>query len=145
MSLVAAVQVSVAFVWLGMVLAISFVEAPLKFRAPGVTIPIGVGIGRLVFRALNSVEAVFGLALIVTLLLPTAAQSWWSAALVVAACLILAAGAGIVRPAMDRRVRQGEIADGVPRTSLHLWYVLLELLKVFALIGIGVSVFAASA
>jgi hypothetical protein len=45
------------FVWLGMVLAVSFVEAQLKFRAPGVTLPIGLGIGRLVFRALNSAEA----------------------------------------------------------------------------------------
>jgi len=27
--------------------AISFLEAPLKFRAPGVTVPFGLGIGRL--------------------------------------------------------------------------------------------------
>jgi hypothetical protein len=31
----AAVAVAVTFTWLGMVLAISFLEAPLKFRAPG--------------------------------------------------------------------------------------------------------------
>lgn len=30
------VAVAAVFVWLGMVLAISFIEAPLKFRAPGV-------------------------------------------------------------------------------------------------------------
>ena len=30
-----AVAVAGIFVWLGMVLAISFIEAPLKFRAPG--------------------------------------------------------------------------------------------------------------
>ena len=44
------------FAWLGMVLAISFVETPLKFRAPGVTLQIGLGIGRLAFRALNACE-----------------------------------------------------------------------------------------
>ena len=32
-----AVATAATFVWLGMVLAISFLEAPLKFRAPGVT------------------------------------------------------------------------------------------------------------
>jgi hypothetical protein len=42
---------AVTFVWLGMVLAISFLEAPLKFRAAGVTLRIGLGIGRLVLRA----------------------------------------------------------------------------------------------
>jgi hypothetical protein len=51
-----ALATAVTFVWLGMVTAISFVEAPLKFRAPGVTLPIGLGIGRLVFRALNIAE-----------------------------------------------------------------------------------------
>ena len=56
MSVAPAVAVAVVFVWLGMVLAISFIEAPLKFRAPGVTLQIGLGIGRLVFRALNACE-----------------------------------------------------------------------------------------
>lgn len=60
----AAMASAVTFVWLGMVLAISFLEAPLKFRAPGVTIRVGLGIGRIVFRALNLVE-VF-LAIVVT-------------------------------------------------------------------------------
>jgi hypothetical protein len=45
-------QIAVPVVWLGMVLAISFVETPLKFRAPGITMLLGLGIGRLVFRAL---------------------------------------------------------------------------------------------
>ena len=56
------VAAAIAFTWLGMVLAISFLEAPLKFRAPGVTLPLGLGIGRIVFRALNLVEAVLAVA-----------------------------------------------------------------------------------
>ncbi|GCE41717.1 probable conserved transmembrane protein [Rhodococcus wratislaviensis] len=39
------VSIAVTFIWLGMVVAISFLEAPLKFRAPGVTVPLGLGIG----------------------------------------------------------------------------------------------------
>ena len=61
-----AVAVAVIFVWLGMVLAISFLEAPLKFRAPNVTLQIGLGIGRLVFRALNTVEVVLAIVILVT-------------------------------------------------------------------------------
>jgi len=38
------------FVWIGFVCAISFMEAWLKFRAPGITVPLGLGIGRLVFQ-----------------------------------------------------------------------------------------------
>ena len=56
MSAARAVEVAAVFVWLGMVLAISFLEAPLKFRAPNVTLQIGLGIGRLVSRALNTLR-----------------------------------------------------------------------------------------
>lgn len=55
----------VPFVWLGMVVAISFLEAPLKFRAPGITLLLGLGIGRLVFRALNAAEIVLAVPLAV--------------------------------------------------------------------------------
>jgi hypothetical protein len=50
-----------------MVLAISFLEAPLKFRAPDVTLRVGLGIGRLVFRARNTAEALFAAVLAGTL------------------------------------------------------------------------------
>ncbi|HQW87358.1 MAG TPA: hypothetical protein PLH93_09245, partial [Flavobacteriales bacterium] len=57
-----------AFVWVGFVCAISFMEAWLKFRAHGVTLPIGLGIGRLVFQALNRVEWALAVALLADLL-----------------------------------------------------------------------------
>ncbi|GAB2903296.1 hypothetical protein [Neomicrococcus lactis] len=44
--------------WLGLIVGISLIEAPLKFTAPGITIPLGLGIGRLVFGAMNIVEIV---------------------------------------------------------------------------------------
>jgi len=56
------------FLWAGFVCAISFMEAWLKFRAPGVTLPIGLGIGKLIFAALNKVEWVFGIVIFIMLL-----------------------------------------------------------------------------
>ena len=47
-----------------MVLAISFLEAPLEFCAPGVTFALGLGIGRIVFAALNRAEVVLALAIL---------------------------------------------------------------------------------
>lgn len=54
--------------WLGLIIGISFIEAPLKFTAPGITIPLGLGIGRRVFLAMNIVEVVLGLVLLVALI-----------------------------------------------------------------------------
>ena len=42
--------------WAGFVSAISFLEAWLKFKAPGITLPLGLGIGKLVFTAMNRIE-----------------------------------------------------------------------------------------
>src|SRR6187549_2115544 len=59
------IKIAVPFVWFGMVLAISFMEAPLKFQAPGITIPLGLGIGQLVFFTLNKMEIVCALMLLI--------------------------------------------------------------------------------
>lgn len=139
MDFVAAVQVAVAFTWLGMVMGISFLEAPLKFRAPGITVPLGVGIGRLVFRAMNIVEGVFGAVLLVTAALTVPIASTWSGGLIVAVVITLVVGARVLRPRMDARVRRGKTADGQPRHALHIGYVVLECVKVVLLLAIGVA------
>jgi hypothetical protein len=135
-----AVAIAVTFVWLGMVVAISFVEAPLKFRAPDVTLRVGLGIGRLVFRALNIVEAIFAVVIIVTIAaggLPTTGAV--AAAIAVAA---LAVQLVVVRPGLTRRsdaVLAGEVA---PRARSHLAYIALEIVKVVALLVAGVTLLA---
>ena len=136
MSLAPAVAVAVVFIWLGMVLAISFLEAPLKFRAPNVTLQIGLGIGRLVFRALNTVEVVLAIVILVsTVAAPPPAG--------VAAALAVAFGAlavqiGAVRPRLNRRSDQ--VLDGVdaPRSRSHYVYIGLEAIKVVALAAAGI-------
>jgi hypothetical protein len=55
-------------IWVGLIIGISFIEAPLKFTAPGITIPLGLGIGRRVFLAMNIVEVVIGLVLLIALI-----------------------------------------------------------------------------
>src|SRR3546814_20703892 len=101
MSSAYAVATAFTFVWLGMVLAISFIEAPLKFRAPGVTIPLGLGIGRLVFRALNSVELLLAPAIVVCLVVAEARTSVWIAA--AWGIVVLLSPGGQVRPSLPRR------------------------------------------
>jgi len=47
---------AVGLVWLGMVLAISFRQAPLKLPPPGTTLALGRGIPRPKFRARSTAE-----------------------------------------------------------------------------------------
>jgi hypothetical protein len=131
-----ALATAVVFVWLGMVLAISFMETPLKFRAPGVTVQIGLGIGRLVFRALNVAELVLASILVVALAVAAPpARVVTAAALVVA---VLAAQVALVRPVLSRRSDRVLAGESPRRSRAHYWYVGLELLKLAALPITGV-------
>ena len=130
------VAAAFAFTWLGMVLAISFLEAPLKFRAPGVTLPLGLGIGRVVFAALNRVEVVFAVAIAVSL----AVGPRTVAAVVLAAAvgLVLLGQLVAVRPALTRRSDRVLAGETGPRSHAHLGYIGLEVLKVAALLAFGI-------
>lgn len=135
--------VAAVFVWLGMVLAISFVEAPLKFRAPGVTLRIGLGIGRLVFRALNVFEYVFAIVISTALFTHETSLSL-NVALIVAVGALLAQTL-LVRPLLSRRSEEVlDGAEGGRRSVAHWVYVALELVKVVALVWTGVLLIGAS-
>lgn len=137
-----AVSVAVAFGWLGMVVAISFLEAPLKFRAPGVTLPIGLGIGRLVFRALNATEAVFAVVLAVCLVVDPPGAG--ALATLVVAIGVLGAQLVAVRPALTRRSNAVLAGHEGPRSHVHFVYVGFEVVKVFALLAGGVALLLAA-
>ncbi|NUP27128.1 MAG: hypothetical protein HOQ36_20215 [Nocardia sp.] len=122
--------------WLGMVLAISFLEAPLKFRAPGVTTELGLGIGRLVFRALNTVEAVLAVVLSVAAVVLTPAGAVWGWLAV--AVVILVVQLAAVRPPLSRRSDRVLAGEELPRSRAHYWYIGLESAKVIALVGLAI-------
>jgi hypothetical protein len=131
-----AIEVAVTFVWLGMVLAISFLEAPLKFRAPNVTLQIGLGIGRLVFRALNTVEVGFALVLLAIVAAgptPTRIIVAFGVAFAALAVQLIA-----VRPRLTRRSDQVLAGMDAPRSGGHYAYVGLEVVKVVALLTAGI-------
>ncbi len=131
-----AIVVAVTFVWLGMVLAISFLETPLKFRAPGVTLQIGLGIGRLVFRALNTVEVAFALVILAILVAgPTSPRTVVAFAV---AFVALAVQLIAVRPRLTRRSDQVLAGLVAPRSGGHYAYVALEGVKVVALVVAGI-------
>ena len=117
------------FIWLGMVLAISFLEAPLKFRAPGVTVRLGLGIGRVVFAALNRVE----IALLVVV--------------GIALAVVLGVQLGLLRPALKRRsddvLAGDDPGEEAPRSRHHLAYIALEVVKVVLLAALGTTALVA--
>ncbi|BBZ68965.1 hypothetical protein [Mycobacterium paraseoulense] len=136
-----AITVAVTFVWLGMVLAISFLEAPLKFRAPNVTLQIGLGIGRLVFRALNTVEVCFALVVLAIVVAGPIRANIAVAIFVATGALALQLIA--VRPRLTRRSDSVLAGSDGPRSRAHYVYVALEVVKVGALVAAGILLLTA--
>ncbi|QCB52514.1 hypothetical protein E5720_10405 [Rhodococcus sp. PAMC28707] len=118
-----------------MVIAISFVEAPIKFKAPGVTLAIGLGIGRKVFAALNIVEVVLAVVLSVAWLY--ADTDGWL--LLVLVSTILVVQVAVVRPPLTKRSNRVLAGDDGPRSKIHFVYIALEVVKVLLLVALTID------
>lgn len=133
------IAISSVYLWLGFVLAISFLEAWLKFQAPGITIPLGLGIGRLVFFALNKTEWFFA---VLILLMQIKSGNWkqirmeWLALLI-----ILLLQTFWLLPLLDARAEKVIQMVEIEPSNLHYYYVALEMIKVLILFVFGKKLF----
>lgn len=129
----------VAFIWIGFLGAISFMEAWIKFRAPGVTLPIGLGIGKLVFGALNKMECLFCL-LILWQLIQTKERllSTKNVFFLVPLAIVLLQTCWAL-PALDRLADLYIQNKTAPDSNLHFYYVGMEVIKLTCLILLGVK------
>lgn len=121
-------------IWLGFVSAISFMEAWLKFRAPGIDIPLGLGIGRLVFNALNKIEWICFLLILIQLSVNhqlTVKMQWIGAGFLF---LILIAQTLWLLPILDTRAELIINNQPLPPSNFHFSYVFLEIIKVTVLL-----------
>ncbi len=125
----------IALIWLGMVLGISFLEAPVKFMAPSVTLEIGLDIGRYVFGAFNKVECV--LALVIAILLIIIRRKDLSMVPLGLAWLSLTLQTVWLLPVLSART-EVIIQGQTPAPSLsHTTYIVLEVIKAVSLAVYG--------
>jgi len=136
--LVKTLKIAVPFIWFGMVLAISFMEAPLKFQAPGVTLPLGLGIGRLVFFVLNKMENVCGLLLIFAFWRERSNTRLETATLGTALLLLLLESVWLL-PVLDARAELVITGAEPPFSQMHLIYIAFDAIKVIALMTLGIA------
>lgn len=127
------------FIWIGFVGAISFMEAWLKFQAPGIDLPLGLGIGRLVFHALNKVEWVLALLVVLNLVrggtkIATARNLFFAAPLA-----ILIIQTFLTLPILDARAQLYIDGLEVPPSNTHFYYVVMEVVKVACLFIFGIK------
>lgn len=108
--------------WIGLLVALAFIETPLKFYAPGMTLPVALGLGRLVLTAAE-------IAGLVLLLAMTAASlprprlgrvSWW---VLGGLWLVLLIQMVVIRPQLNARTDQVLAGEDSGSSSLHGIYI----------------------
>lgn len=128
------------FLWVGFVSAISFMEAWLKFQANGITLSLGLGIGQVVFGALNKVEWVFALGILLQYISSRNLLSFSLGFYYISFCILILQTFWLL-PDLDARadlIIQGQM---VPSSYLHFYYIALEVIKVICLTIFGIRLF----
>lgn len=123
------------FVWFGLTAGISLLEAPVKFTAPTITREIALDVGRVVFLALNRVEMIALILLLVLIRVSGWSRRLWPAWAPLV--LIMVAQTAWLLPELAERSKL--IVAGLdPGPSIaHGAYGVLELLKLVLLLFLG--------
>ncbi|SFP86253.1 hypothetical protein [Parafilimonas terrae] len=135
------VAIVITFVWIGFVCAISFMESWIKFRAPNVTLSVGLGIGRIVFKALNRVEILLSVIIFINLLLSGNQLLTLRNLTFFIPLLVVLMQAFWLLPALDARAELRMQNAVLPPSNLHFYYIGTEVLKVACLFIFGTSLF----
>lgn len=126
---------TLALVWFGMLLGVSFVATPAKFLAPSLSLPVALDVGRQTFSLFSLIEVVGASALI------AAAISSRQGRLILLSTLLIGSFVAVqfiwLLPALDARV-EIVLQGGSPEaSSLHTVDVLFEAAKLVLLAAIA--------
>lgn len=129
-------RMAVVVLMFGMIAAISFIEAPLKFQAPGITIPLGLGIGRLVFTALNIATGLLLLIYVLLTLFPAPVRVRERKRSVLSVCMVVlfAFEVGIIRPLLNARTDQVLAGAEPGKSPWHYIYIVCDMAMLVLLV-----------
>lgn len=122
--------------WCGMVCAMAM-EAQLKFQAPGITRELGLGIGKIVFTALNRVECVLAVLLAIALFAFTAGARRARIVFAAIAFILLAQTFWLI-PLLIERIDLITSGNAPPASMMHFVYIAFEIAKILLLLTLSV-------
>jgi hypothetical protein len=131
-------QIAIPFVWFGLLGGISFLEAPLKFQAPNVTLALGLGIGRLIFFWLNKIEIGLAVLLLISFVVEKPKTRFPLATFSVIA-LLLTLETFWLLPVLDTRALAVIQGTAAPYSNAHFIYIAFDAVKFILLFALGAS------
>jgi Domain of unknown function (DUF4149) len=121
--------------WAGVLIGVSFLAAPAKFDAPGLSLPLALEVGRREFGALNLTELAFAVVSLALAAYARPERAIWLGLALAAATVVLQWL--WLLPALDARAEmiiEGATPEPAP---WHALYIGAEIVKLLALLVIG--------
>ncbi len=125
----------ILFTWFGMTAGVSLLATPVRFTAATITRPIALDVGRVVFLALNKVELMALVLLLIVVRVSGRSRSMW--VVCGALALILVAQSAWLLPELAARTQMVIDGQQLPQSSVHVVYSTLELAKLAILFVTG--------
>lgn len=129
---------AISFFWLGLMLAVSFLETPLKFQVPGMTLPIALELGKIMFGVSTNIQ--LGLMILIFLNIIFNAKQLSKVMLVssILLALILGLEKFWMLPILDARADILASGKGLPPTPLHDYFIYAEVAKLVLVVFLGI-------
>lgn len=123
---------ALALITAGLLIGLSFIATPVKFMAAGIGVAELLQVGRVTFRASLGVETVCVFGLLVL-------ARGKARGAVVACAFILAAQHVMLMPALDARTLAIISGNAVPPSSLHMIWIIADMVRVLIYLMLGAS------
>lgn len=117
----------------GMLMTISFLETPLKFQVPGITLPTALGLGKLMFGLSSKIQWGFLIAILILMLISWKHYTKIDFIILTVLFSLLVLEQFWLLPVLDTRVDLLPIGKVVSPTPLHNYFIYAETTKALML------------
>lgn len=127
-----ALRLIIPSVWVGLIIGLGFIETPLKFLAPGMTLELALGLGRLVLTTLDLIGVAM-LAVITALSIrPRLGRPGWLT--LGGLWLVLLVQVVVIRPLLNARTDLVLSGAEAGESQLHTVYIAADVLLLLGLV-----------
>lgn len=131
------VELVAAMLWIGLLLGVSFLATPAKFLAPSLSLAVALDVGRQTFGVFNKVEWALAILLLALVLAGPKARLSIAGAVVLAVMVVVETL--WLLQVLDQRVGLIIAGQQPPESSLHVVYIVLQIVKLAVLCGLAAA------
>ena len=125
---------SLLFLWLGVFLTVSFIETPLKFQVEGMTLPVALGLGKIMFAISTNIQlGIVAIILLVFFISKNKINAFEFVLFNIVLFLVLVQKFWML-PVLDARADLLSTGKPVPPSELHNIFIGSEVVKLFLLL-----------